>query len=213
MDPRFTTIALSLVTSIAPIAAASQIETPPPKARDQKPNPDSKLTSTDRAVIETVLTDLITFKDFPQFLPRKSPPQSQIVLLDTTIADKSGLTDDILNGETRQKFKLPQEILPRLRARNRASVSLASFSPKNSDVLVTDSKTFGGRGQIMWFFERYPKARGFARIYLPAYSADGNTAVFRCQVGPAHHGGAATYVLKKRDGRWQVESRGIGYYK
>jgi hypothetical protein len=70
----------------------------------------------------------------------------------------------------------------------------------------TGGRTYGA------FEKAHPKARGFARAYLPGYSKDGTRAVVRASVGPSPHGAMVTALLEKLGDKWVVKWHHIARY-
>ena len=86
---------------------------------------------------------------------------------------------------------------------------LSQYKPTDPRILVRDE------GQVdfdLGFSDQFPKARGYVEAYLPAYSRDGQSALFRFSFGPTAHGARGCYLLRKVKGRWEIVDRSFGYF-
>lgn len=163
----------------------------------------------DHLVLETVLTDLLTYEKFDPL----GAGESHIVLDFQTGADSFYLSQNQIAGELRGEQAVSDSLGPALSGRNKVSVSLAEFKPANPNILVRDlSDLEQGIGFWQAFRTAYPQAKGFVTAWLPVYSKDGKAAVLRFWFGPTDHGAAGTYLLVKEQGTWKVAWRDLAYY-
>jgi hypothetical protein len=170
----------------------------------------------DYQILETVLLDLIEFKEFKPFV--RDGKRTKIVLHEKSAGggreDSSFyLSDDQLDGERHDQK--PHLILPdirrNLRRRNPIDpVSLGAFKPSSPKILVRDLS--GLMGEFDEFSGKYADARGYVEAWLPGYSKDRQTAVLRAWFGPTAHGATVTYLLAKKKGKWTVVWRKVAHY-
>jgi hypothetical protein len=161
----------------------------------------------DHLVLETVLTDLLTYEEFDPL----GAGESHIVLDVKTAADSFYLSQNQIASELRGERRVSDSLGPALSNRNTGSVSLAQFKPANPSILVHDvsneEKQF-----TQAFWKAYPQAKGFVTAWLPVYSKDGKAAVLRFWFGPTAHSATGTYLLVKEQGKWKVAWRSLAYY-
>jgi hypothetical protein len=161
----------------------------------------------DYKILDVVLLDVFDYKAFR--IMAVAGKKNRIVLDVRSLGAgwSSFLSDDRLDREDHDKDPhfIPAEIRQDLRRRNSSKpVSLSQFKPASPKVLIehlNESDTVERSGT---FREKYPDAAGFLQVWLPGYSKDGRTAVFRACFGPVPHLATVTYHLAKNDGRWIV---------
>ena len=188
---------IGLLAAIAAVLAG--VPLPPPVISDD-----------DKAVIEVVLRDMIDYDDVgPAVAERK---MSSIVLVNKTYGSPDGLiflSDAQLDGEGHEKGEkaISADLRAELARRNpKEPISLAGFTPASSKILVKGEKAVGDFRQV------FPDAKVYVVAWLPGYSKDGQSAVFRACFGPTAHGATVTYMLLKKAGRWRVAWRATAYY-
>jgi hypothetical protein len=154
--------------------------------------------------MEAALTDLTQYGGFPR-------PNSRgtIVLDNKTLSDPSVLLwpqqiEHEIGGP------IPPDLSLDLRERNKHSVSLERFSPKNRAILIHD---INARVTDPTFRSAFPEAKAYVRVSLPGYDRSRRAALLRFGAGPT--GGAeaisGTYALLKTGGTWKVQWRRIAY--
>jgi hypothetical protein len=174
----------------------------------------------DRQVLEAVLVRLLADPDFDM---TRASTNGAVVVLHTRTPEKTGF---LMSHQIRSDIgshTLPSDVEGDLRRRNTppnakadnydaitASYTNLTFGARIVVADLTD-KT-GGRRSYGAFEEAYPKARGFARAYLPGYSKDGTRAVVRASVGPSPHGAMVTALLEKLGDKWVVKWHHIAWY-
>jgi hypothetical protein len=93
------------------------------------------------------------------------------------------------------------------------SISLCGFSSnkvQSHDIRWDRSES--ALSFLLKFPERYPHAKGYIKVFLPAYSEDGELAVLRMSLGPSHHGASGSYVLRRTPKGWGVVWRDIAVF-
>ena len=156
------------------------------------PAPDER----DRQVLEAVLLHLLAD---PEFDMTRVPTNGAVIVLHKRTPEKTGF---LMSHQIRSDIDsrtLPSDVQEDLRRRNTppnakpdtydATTAFYTNLTFSAPIVVADltDKT-GGRWSYRAFEEAHPKARGFARAYLPGYSKDGTRAVVRAGVGPSPHG-------------------------
>lgn len=171
---------------------------------------EEKATAEDAAVVSAAVQHFGSEKDAPSFAGREGKTS---VLVHTESAGPAALylSDDQIRADTAgEKWEVPTELRESLRKRNAAKVPLAGLTLGRGVVAADLDKALAPRD---WEGpEKYSDARAFARVWLPAYSKDGRTAVVRFAFGPTAHGATATYLLTKAEGGWKVTKWKLAYY-
>jgi hypothetical protein len=180
-------------------------------ADDKGPQSAEKEAAVDDAtIISTAIQHFSEQKVALAFIGRES---KKVILIHNESSGPSAyLSDSQLRAELRQeKWEIPSELSEGLRRRNAKAVSLSDLR-FGKGVLVADLRKLPfelpGRDPP----KEYEEAKAYADVWLPAYSSDGTTAVFRFSFGPTPHGATATYLLSKRDGIWRVSKWAFSYY-
>ncbi len=174
----------------------------------------------DRQVLESVLLRLLADSEFGR---KRVPTNGAVIVLHTRTPEKTGF---LMSHQIRSDIgshSLPSDAEADLRRRNTPPDAkpdtydaIAAFYTNltfAAPIVVADltDKT-GGPRSFGAFEEAHPKARGFARAYLPGYSKDGTRAVVRASVGPSAHGAMVTALLEKRGDKWVVKWHHIAWY-
>jgi hypothetical protein len=173
----------------------------------------------DRQVLEAVLLRLLADSEFDM---TRASATGAVIVLHTRTPEKTGF---LMSHQIRSDIgihTLPRDVEEDLRRRNTppdakpdtydavaAFYTNLTFSARIVVADVTD-KT-GGRSSGA-FEKSHPKARGFARAYLPGYSKDGTRAVVRASLGPSPHGAMVTALLEKLGDKWVVKWHHIAWY-
>jgi hypothetical protein len=159
----------------------------------------------------------------PEFEMTRVPTNGAVIVLHTRTPEKTGF---LMTHQIRSDIgshTLPSDVEEDLRRRNTPSDTkpdtydaVTAFYTNltfSAPIVVADltDKT-GGRRSYRAFEEAHPKARGFARAYLPGYSKDSTRAVVRVGVGPSPHGAMVTALLEKRGDKWVVKWHHIAWY-
>ena len=174
----------------------------------------------DRQVLETVLLHLLADSKFEM---TRVPTNGALIVLHTRTPEKTGF---LMSHQIRSDIgsnTLPSDVEEDLRRRNTpadakpdtydaVSASYTNLAFAIPIVIADLSDKMGGRLSYGAFQKAHPKARGFARAYLPGYSKDGIYAVVRAGVGPSAHGAMATTFLEKRGDKWVVKWHYIAWY-
>jgi hypothetical protein len=169
--------------------------------------------------LEAVLLRLLADPDFDM---TRTSTNGAVIVLHTCTPDKTGF---LMSHQIRSDIgshTLPSDVEGDLRRRNTppdakpdtydavaAFYTNLTFSARIVVADLTDktgSRTYGA------FEKAHPKARGFARAYLPGYSKDGTRAVVRASVGPSPHGAMVTALLEKLGDKWVVKWHHIAWY-
>ena len=108
-----------------------------------------------------------------------------------------------------------------LRRNPEETISLAGYKPSSPKIVVeklipqtisdfSSGKVLTEKEANRYRFSATLDCGGvFVVAWLPGYSKDGNTAVFRAWFGPTAHGGTLTYKLVNKDGKWTVVWRDV----
>jgi hypothetical protein len=163
--------------------------------------------STDHEIYNTVLPNLIGYKQLNPWAGRLDVKKPQVVLCDRTRGEVacSGLDYD----SSAFGIAIPSDIRADVMRRNPRGnrVSLAGYHPPNPNILVRDPS---GIDQGFGFFDQYPGASRYVVPSLPGYSEDGSMALFRFSIGPeGYHPSWGSYLLKQGSRRWKVIGRQI----
>jgi hypothetical protein len=215
---RISGLAFAVVTSLLALAILAQVTENHNESKQDLPAKGQKnpVEDEDYQVLETVLLDLIEFKEFKPFVG--DGKRTKIVLHEKSAEggpkDSSFyLSDGQLDGERhdRKPHLIARDIRGSLRRRNPLDpVSLGGYKPSSPKILVRDLS--GLMGEFGEFSSKYADARGYVEAWLPGYSKDRQTAVLRAWFGPTAHGATVTYLLVKKKGKWTVGWRKVAYY-
>jgi hypothetical protein len=168
----------------------------------------AQLSAADAEILDAVLPDLISNPDFNPAVGGRGVEKRQIVLDNTTLGGVAGQLIE------RNGLALTQAARSQLRddavRRNPPALRfrIASYQPANENVVVRD---LSGVDLGLGFAEIFPDARGYVQPFLPAFSEDGQTAVFAFYFGPTPHGAVGCYLLSRDSGQWIAKQRWIGY--
>jgi hypothetical protein len=171
-------------------------------ARDALPR-EVTLTSADREVINCVLSARIGSSG-GCWLITTEPTDPTLV---------TGIVQRWMGLHTRWEHR---DLLPGLSERNRYPVICRPFpSPVNLEWVESVKVQKRSEDEPYWtaFRRAYPHAVGTLGIFLPAYSADGSSAVVMIQwaTGPLN-GETSVFRLHRVDGGWKIVQRLGGFY-
>ncbi len=189
----------------------SVVTTPPGSTVSVPATPFKETAEDDKAVFSAVLTH---FAKQEVSGNASAEGVKKVIVIDSNSEWPSGyLSEDQLNAEFHEEtWKLPVELLSRLRQRNSQSTSVAELV-HGENLVVDDFSNLPNGMQFLDAFEKkYPKAIRYVMLNLPAYSQDGTQALVRFSFGPTAHGATATYLLVKENGNWIVKHHKMAYY-
>jgi hypothetical protein len=184
--------------------------------------PQAPLTEDDFKILDVVLIDLLDFEDFIGSGRRNDA--SKIVLDTITPGAFSGFNEHQFNLEVNNYEGQADsgELGHDLSRRNpEEPISLAGYKSPSPKILLEDQGALISSQDIpkekaynLYRFQNtpLPNVSRFVIAWLPGYSKDGNTAVFRAHWGPYIHGATLTYKLARKDGRWTVVWRFVSRY-
>lgn len=163
----------------------------------------------DHEIFDLVLADLIDNPEFNSTIGPSNTKKTQVVLNQHTIGHVSR---EFLRIDTWVRDSgIPEDVLDDLAERNPKGTvfSVAAYRPTNPNIAV---KVLGEGDFDLGFYGRFPKACGYVVPYLPGYSRDGKSALFRFAIPPlGYHPGWGSYHLKKFGGRWEIIDKQIYY--
>jgi len=167
--------------------------------RDQRqPKAKPRPTTDDMAVLSAALSHFAT-ADFRVELYHTPQKPTGLVISDRSKASRIGVSPDEV-AEYRGR-SVPRNAERDLLRRSRRAASLTGLQDESpAFVTATDEEITMG----VWT-RRFPNARAWVKPWLPGYGPGRESALVVFAFGPRHHSSYATYVLKKRDGQWQVE--------
>jgi hypothetical protein len=160
------------------------------------------------------LLDLLDFKDFKPWT-RGDDASNKIILDPMTVGYFEGQEHHQFDREAKDGMEQAElvELGDDLERRNPDKlISLAGYKSPSPKILVENliapspGKKNPKERTIDYRFRLkvLPHGSHFLIAWLPGYSKDGNTAVFRAFFGPTMHGATLTYKLAKKDGKWTV---------
>ncbi|WP_148593059.1 hypothetical protein [Aquisphaera giovannonii] len=178
------------------------------EARLAEAHAESKpaMTQDDFRVFDAVLADLLDSEVFQTFSGANGG-QTEIVLHQRSAGGPIALSERNLLAESRDEpsHTIPVDLRDDLRKRNPGSeISLDEFKPSDPRIVIRD---LAESYSYFDFSNRFPHGIGYVIAWLPGYSTNGRTAVFRASFGPTSHGATLTYLLTRKDGRWTVSWR------
>lgn len=167
---------------------------------------------------DDVLIIEAAIKDFASHERIKLDPQVVSVLLyEHTRVGPGYVSRHQLKGDLQEGCQIPDDIVESLENRNQKSIQLTDFrfsSPSLKVVQPVTTKPDFPRHD--WGFiqlkKTYPKAEILIETYLPGYSKDRTQAALRFMFDPTPHGASATFLLTKKQEKWEVQWRSIAYY-
>jgi len=176
---------------------------------DEATDADVTPNARDSAVVEAVVSHLLTQSDFS--FAGQPADGTHVVLHDRT-PDKTGF---LKPQQMRVAFgdqTLCDELELDLKRRNEIPDSfdavVASYAGLDFSEAVVVDAVIGSEG----FEKKHSQARAWFEPYLPAYSEDGTRAVVYGFVGPWAHAATVAAILKQSEGAWVVESYFLAYY-
>jgi hypothetical protein len=179
------------------------------------------VTRTDGQVLEIALLDLLNGPKLAF-----GPENGRTIVLHPRTPEGTGfLSAEQIDGDCR-KHTVPPDLKAEILRRNTSvpqkyesvdasyagishdpRIVIADAHPKEAD---TDDPFVNPSDEL--FAARHPDAKAWVEAYLPAFSADGKTALVRAFVGPAAHAATATYLLELGNGRWTVQWKELAFY-
>jgi hypothetical protein len=176
-----------------------------------------RATTRDFEVLAAALEDFALHNDIP---PGRSNKRLMVVNSKTPGRSLSILSDQMSFEFTQEKWQVPEELQDDLQKRNERPCSLKNGS-LGKNVVEENLDEFEKDDPVKPHFEgtllfnlqkRYPGVEGYAWLWLPGYAKNRTTAVVRFSFGPTAHGAAATYLLVRKDGKWNIQNRHFAYY-
>ena len=179
------------------------------KAIEEKSTPQVRVTEEDFKILDVVLLDFLDFEGYKILHPTK------IVLDPITAGDFDHAQENQLDVEalSARNQDISAELRGDLRRRNpEKPISLAGYKSSSSRILLRKGNLTAPGEEIteaVAYARRFSIAEGsegshFVIAWLPGYSKDGNSAIFRAFVGPIGHKAEMTYKLDKKEGKWLV---------
>ena len=145
-----------------------------------------------------------------------------VIVLHTRTPEMTGFLVSAQIRSDIRSYTLSSDVEADLRRRNTPSgakpgtyTAVTAFYTNltfSARIVVADAIDETGTPSYGAFEKAYPKARGFARAYLPGYSKDGTRAVVRVSVGPSPHGSMVTASLARVGEKWMVKWHRITRY-
>jgi hypothetical protein len=158
----------------------------------------------DNEVLWALLTDLVSNKEFRGVSDGHAAGNNIVLQRRTAQGDGNWfhIVDNLDLYLNKRKAKaIPVEVSQDVTVRNTGPVSLDSFKPKDSRVILEDSKMpISGS-----FALDYPNSIAYVTTYLPGYSRSGTKAAVSFWVGPVTHPIIGTSFLEKRRNGWRVK--------
>jgi hypothetical protein len=198
-------------------------------AVEEKSTPQAPVTEDDFKILDVVLMDLLDFEDVKTWNHVKDATTK--IVLDPMTAGSFDLTaQHQFSAEvtfySHKEQADPVELGDDLRRRNpEKPISLAGYKSPSPKILVekliSEKLISPATGEEIseeaanayrFRITGMPSGSHFVIAWLPGYSKDGNTAVFRAPFGPSPHGATLTYKLAKKDGKWTVVWRDVAFY-
>jgi hypothetical protein len=179
---------------------------------DDHPDPPlEKATSTDAAVIRATLRHFATRDESGCFGAAKRT--AILVYPESAGPSYIYLSDaQLLRDTDQERWEVPSWLRKGLRWRNGAKQLSLHGLDLGPAARHWDHEKLKGWDRRWSPPEGYPDVRAMAVLWLPAYSADGRTAVVRFSFGPTPHGATATYLLARGVGGWRVTRWAFAYY-
>jgi hypothetical protein len=174
-----------------------------------EPAPPPRWVNTDHDIYDIVLADLIDNPEFNFTIEGSGPKKTQIVLHAVTGGHVSHRYFDFFRWP--RDNGTPEDVLDELVERNPKGkqFTLADYQPSNPNIAVA---TLSQSELEYRTVPRFPKSCGYVVPYLPGYSRDGKTALFSFRLPPlGYHPGWGCYLLKKKDGRWEIAKKHVYY--
>ena len=170
------------------------------------PNSDAE----DAAVIELALRELIKNEDFYPGWERDEKVLDQIVLGPFTMEPGYFSGGWYKPWLLKEEYDIPDDIYRSLASRNSKRVCILGLPIDRQLIEWTDNKPkFDSDGKRIAFQQRWPRAKGWAYVTLPGFSADGKKSLIYLEYGPTAHGAEATYYLEKGSQGWQIKRKRI----
>jgi len=164
----------------------------------------------DGVIAKLVLEDLLEQAEFHTYPSWKSKPK--LAVADTTEGLSHFITTGQLLPELQDRPPVPMELYNQLKARNSRKISLNPIDSPRVQMISRDQIPWGERGFGETLEGKFPEARAYVRMWLPAYSAEGTSALVRFAFSPTPHGACGTYFLERKKGSWTVLWRNFAYY-
>jgi hypothetical protein len=175
----------------------------------QAPPKSESNASSDSAVLEVVLTDLLSWPDSPLEFPETA--EKQLLFSPEALTDPLKVSE-ILDGHgwrkrtklSRAEVRLAREAAGDLVRRREMKHSFSGLRPKDPRIVIWDRiRAESKRGRV--------RPQVF-RAYAPGYSRDRRLAIVRLTFPWSIHDGEGTYVLARKEGEWVVLTRDFVYY-
>lgn len=166
----------------------------------------------DVLIIEAAIKDFASDQGI-----RLDPQVISVLLYEQTRVGPGYVSRHQLNGDLQKGCQIPDDIVESLENRNQKSIQLTDFRFSSSSLKVVQPVTTKPDfPQHDWDFiqlkKTYPKAEVLIKTYLPGYSKDRTQAAIRFMFDPTPHGASATFLLTKKQEKWEVQWRSIAYY-
>lgn len=165
----------------------------------------------DFVILRVALNHFISIKNAGIYATRKGA--DSVLVAKKTPGKSDMLGDRQVSRELRKGLSLSSQLLLDLRQRNVKPVAIDGMRNRDKKIIVARIDRFSG-GIDFWpaVQKRHPRAKAYARTWLPGYSRDGKQAVVRFSFGPTAHGAIATYMLVKRDKQWAIKWHNLAFY-
>lgn len=212
----FVVCAVMITGTVRPFSSSANSENKPPST------PQSASAATDRVARKLVAADhaviSVTLRHFAARHSTQFYKAKPRVLLDVISPGRISNAMDIKfrDYESMKSWKPPLELRLSLGTRNVRKISFAALKNRDKVIFVDELNKYRRKDRMGYDFSEKVAAsatkrkdlqiQGYVLMYLPGYSRDGNSALVHFLNGPSMHGGGfASYLLRKKSGRWTVE--------
>jgi hypothetical protein len=162
--------------------------------------------------LEVVLADFLTI---PEFLKRDARGRPRILFSLKRPRYRPNAKEIVEPVDLKQWAKLSQAQLDCARQaaldlvrRLEEKDAYKGFTPKDERIAFWDETRFDAK--------RFPRMGPWyppvLRAYAPGYSRDGRIAILRVSFTSDLHGGSGIYVLTRKEDKWVVLVRDLGYF-
>lgn len=191
----------TLILAVAAVLTAGCVSAVPPRGKsvdkEKRAVADvTRISSTDQTILQTVLSDWV---QDPESEGEVWPARTNGVLV--VFTPSATFTHAVqIEMDVRPRV-IPKDVMTAFTNRNAQTFDIGSINPVSARVKIV------ARNERYWidFEKTYPKAKGYAAISVPGYSALGDQALVRLRGGPSYHGFTCTYFLEKKRDKWIIK--------
>lgn len=119
------------------------------------------------------------------------------------------VADALYHSEKIFSLRFSSVFIQELKSRNTDHVSLKEIIPGGDHMVITSD--FVVKPPLMDTWDHWGN-HGYLSVFLPVYFNNGTNAILVAWAGPSLNGGIATFLMEKKNNKWQVVKSNVSWF-